>query len=252
MKRKFVILILMVLLIFTACGKKKLTKEELEHINFCIEVSNEEADGMNIAKLDEKNRTVNFIIASDVVISNSEGLKESYTKISKVFFEDIEDLKVQWYYEDDEKNPLLILEDGKVVEDNFEKYLKENPDKVDNSIVYDSVLCRVIFYEFDFIEEGNEKIVVITVNITNNEPVSRMAARLMEGSILISQGGERLDGPGYLPSSNEYKPMLKDATETVEMGEEIDTVVIYQLKNMEEPITIESFDNDFYEEIEIK
>ncbi|WP_100066063.1 DUF5067 domain-containing protein [Miniphocaeibacter massiliensis] len=269
MKKKLLILGLIMTFALTACGgkdkediktsaevtekKEKLTKEEIEYINYCIEVYNEKETGQ-VVKLDEKNRTVNFILDSSLVITDAEGLKESYTNLAKVFSADIKDFNIKFYFEDDVKNPLLVFKDGKIYKDDFDKYLKEHPEKKEENQLglngkdknkYETKFANFEFISFDVMESNltnKAPLIVLTINITNNQDEEMTPVILMSVVFDLYQKDSNLDNAELFAGSPEipksFKPELHKYNEKIKPGETFETVVAYSLFNTERVVKI--------------
>ncbi|WP_100066050.1 hypothetical protein [Miniphocaeibacter massiliensis] len=146
MKKKFLILGLIMVMAFTACGDKKdketenpsgvneITSEEEKDINEFLEGFNKDPNTLFSAELVKEDRTINIEILSQKTKLNVEVLRNSINNISKAFVGEIsKGFTIKLYYKGEENTPLMIVKDEKVIEDNFEEYLRNNPDKEDKT-----------------------------------------------------------------------------------------------------------------------
>ncbi len=199
MKKKILFLGLIMIMALTSCGIKNkksdestetmvkaLTDEEFGKLEKYLEEYNAPLEGKVKAIGDQKKREVNIEVATTTTIKDPVLLKDTTVDLSNLINKDIaKDVLLNYYYEDDKDNLLLLVKDGKVLEDNFEKYLEEHPDKKESEEESSEMTAQEKTLMDAFIEGAN------------SEANEMIKAEFDEGSktvfIVLSEGSQITD-----------------------------------------------------------
>ncbi len=132
MKKGLLILLLVLSLGLTACGKaKEMSAAEKNAMNSFVEVMNTSAEGLFKLEFEEDTRILFVVVDDDLEIEDPEILRTTAVDLSKSLMEDVgEDYTVQLVYSKDKKKPLVSVKNGEIKKDNLDKILNEQS-KVD-------------------------------------------------------------------------------------------------------------------------
>ncbi len=262
MKKKLLVLGFIIMLSLTACGdNQKFNDEEIKIAKSLVEEFNGSGNEGVVARLDESKRIINFVLEPSLLISDVNGLREAFIEISKVSSDEIENINTKFYYEDDEKNPLLTLKDEKIIKDNMENYVKKHPEKQGEKKKYETEKASFEFLHYKVVdskEDNGETLFVISMNVTNKGDIEISPWFITTLNIKVMQN-DNIYGEEWLSISNElldesYRTDLKDTDKKIKPGETSKMIMAYKLANLEEPVVIKDAPTegeDFNVEVEI-
>ncbi len=212
MKKKLLVLILIIGFILTGCSRssEKITAREQRKVDKYLAGYNSSVEGKGLlkAKFEKKSKSVIIVMGKDAYITDADIIRNSTDNMSKDFVELIGDYFTIRLVNNAEDFIIYEVKDGKVILDRFDEYLekdsinkteqnkvKKDKDITENTLEKNEVketvpvknktasdtvfeqndnIYKIKDYKFVNSKDGNNKIIIITMDYTNLSDKARI------------------------------------------------------------------------------